>query len=85
MNPTLKASNHLESKQPHTVPYFHKSRWPNYMRLFVSRKVSDLELDMEALLITFEQELAARERAKPTKSNTFKTITSDSLYASLRY
>ena len=35
------------------------------MRLIVSRKVSDSELDMSALLNTFEEELTAREREAP--------------------
>ena len=35
------------------------------LRLIVSRKVSDSNLDMDALLATFEEELTARERANP--------------------
>ena len=39
------------------------SKLPPDLRLIVSRKVSADDLDMESLLKTFEQELAARERA----------------------
>ena len=41
------------------------SKLPPDLRLIVSRKVSDTDLDMDALLTTFEEELTARERANP--------------------
>ena len=41
------------------------AKLPPELRLVVSRKVSDSNLDMDALLATFEEELTARERANP--------------------
>ena len=41
------------------------AKLPPELRLIVSRKVSDSNLDMDALLATFEEELMARERANP--------------------
>ena len=41
------------------------AKLPPDLQLIVSRKVSSANLDMEALLITFEEELTARERANP--------------------
>ena len=41
------------------------AKLPPDMRLIVSRKVTDTDLDIEALLKTFEEELTARERANP--------------------
>ena len=41
------------------------TKLPPELRLIVSRKVSDSNLDMDALLGTFEEELTARERANP--------------------
>lgn len=41
------------------------TKLPPDLRLVVSRKVSDSNLDMDALLTTFEEELTARERANP--------------------
>ena len=41
------------------------SKLPPELRLIVSRKVPDSNLDMDALLATFEEELTARERANP--------------------
>lgn len=41
------------------------AKLPPDLRLIVSRKVSDSNLDMDALLTTFEEELTARERANP--------------------
>ena len=41
------------------------SKLPPELRLIVSRKVSDSNLNMDALLSTFEEELTARERANP--------------------
>ena len=41
------------------------AKLPPDLRLIVSRKVSDSNLDMDALLSTFEEELTARERANP--------------------
>ena len=41
------------------------AKLPPELRLIVSRKVSDSNLDMDALLATFEEELTARERANP--------------------
>ena len=39
------------------------SKLPPELRLIVSRKVSDSNLDMDALLAAFEEGLTARERA----------------------
>ncbi len=39
------------------------AKLPPDLRLIVSRKVSDSNLDMDVLLATFEEELTARERA----------------------
>ena len=44
------------------------SKLPPELRLIVSRKVSDSNLDMDALLATFEEELTARERANSQSS-----------------
>ena len=44
------------------------SKLPPELRLIVSRKVSDSNLDMDALLATFEKELTARERANSQSS-----------------
>ena len=44
------------------------SKLPPDLRLIVSRKVSDANLNMDALLTTFEEELTARERANPQLS-----------------
>ena len=44
------------------------SKLPPELRLIVSRKVSDSNLDMDALLVTFEEELTARERANSQSS-----------------
>ena len=41
------------------------AKFPPELRLIVSRKVSDSNLDMDVLLATFEEELTARERANP--------------------
>jgi len=41
------------------------AKLPPDLWLIVSRKVSDSNLDMDALLTTFEEELTARERANP--------------------
>ena len=41
------------------------AKLPPYLRLIVSRKVSDSNLDMDTLLSTFEEQLTARERANP--------------------
>ena len=41
------------------------TKLPPDLRLIVSRKVSSSNLDMDALLTTFEEELTARERANP--------------------
>ena len=41
------------------------AKLPPDLRLIVSRKVSDSNLDMDALLSTFEEELTARKRANP--------------------
>ena len=41
------------------------AKLPPDLRLIVSRKVSESNLDMDALLSTFEEELTARERANP--------------------
>ena len=41
------------------------AKLPPELRLIVSRKVSDSNLDMAVLLATFEEELTARERANP--------------------
>ena len=41
------------------------TKLPPDLRLIVSRKVSDSDLDMDALLTAFEEELTARERANP--------------------
>ena len=41
------------------------AKLPPDLRLIVSRKVSDSNLDIDALLSTFEEELTARERANP--------------------
>ena len=41
------------------------SKLPPDLQLIVSRKVSDSDLDMDALLTMFEEELTARERANP--------------------
>ena len=41
------------------------SCWPSCLRLIMSRKVSDSDLDIDSLLTTFEEELTARERANP--------------------
>ncbi len=47
------------------------TKLPPDLRLIVSRKVSDADLDMGELLATFEEELTARERAaKPSHSQT---------------
>ena len=39
------------------------AKLPPDLQLILSRKVSDSNLDMDALLSTFEEELTARERA----------------------
>ena len=44
------------------------TKLPPDLRLIVSRKVSDSDLDMDALLTAFEEELTARERANPQLS-----------------
>ena len=44
------------------------SNMPAEPRLIVSRKVPDSNLDMDALLATFEEELTARERANSQSS-----------------
>ena len=44
------------------------AKLPPDLRLIVSRKVSNSNLDMDALLTTFEEELTARERANPQVS-----------------
>ena len=44
------------------------AKLPPDMRLVVSRRVSHSDLDMDALLATFEEELIARERANPQQS-----------------
>ena len=41
------------------------SKLPPELRLIVSRKVSDSNLNMDTLLSTFEEELTVRERANP--------------------
>ena len=41
------------------------AKLPPELKLIVSRKVSDSNLDMDALLSTFEGKLTARERANP--------------------
>ena len=41
------------------------AKLPPELRLIVSRKVSGTDLEMDALLATFEEELTARERANP--------------------
>ena len=41
------------------------AKLPPDLRLIVSRKVSDSNLDVDVLLATFEEELIARERANP--------------------
>ena len=51
------------------------AKLPPYLKLTVSRKVSDSNLDMEALLATFEEELMAREKANPpiTRERSYHT------------
>ena len=44
------------------------TKLPPDLRLIVSRKVSDSNLDIDALLETFELELTARERANPQRT-----------------
>ena len=44
------------------------AKLPPDLRLIVSRMVSDSNLDIDALLSTFEEELTARERANPNLS-----------------
>ena len=60
---------------------------PPELRLIVSRKVCDSNLDMDTLLATFEEELTVRERANPQSTrqtqervhNTASTLFSSSL------
>ena len=61
------------------------AKLPPELRLIVSRKVSESELDMDALLATFEEELTARERAnlnprrdRERSYHTTSTLLSDS-------
>ena len=63
------------------------AKLPPELRLIVSRKVSDTDLNMDDLLTTFEEELTARERANPQvtqrrtekeKSTTSSTLLSGS-------
>lgn len=44
------------------------AKLPPELRLIVSRKVSDSNLDMDELLAMFEEELTARERENPLSS-----------------
>ena len=62
------------------------AKLPPELKLIVSRKVSDSNLNMDALLTTFDEELMARERANPSPSrrgqgkshHTASTLFSDS-------
>ena len=60
------------------------SKLPPDLRLIVSRKVSDTELDVDALLTTFEKELTARERTnpQPTRRNVEKPRQTASVFLS---
>ena len=62
------------------------SKLPPDLRLIVSRKVSDSNLDMDALLTTFEEELTARKRAnqnpQPTRRNVEKPRQTASVFLS---
>ena len=55
------------------------SKLPPELRLIVSRKIPDSNLDMDALLATFE-ELTARVRANPQSTRRGQESASHSLY-----
>ena len=61
------------------------AKLPPELRLTVHRKVSDMDLNMDDLLATFEEELTARERVNPQLVHRCLEKQGNSTYATLLF